>query len=72
SRENATKLALLAEVMKEGTKALPSNLHLNRRAEELYVKIYDKKTKDTSKVSFVFFFARIFFAALGKNRSKRK
>ncbi|MBM6829711.1 insulinase family protein, partial [Anaerotignum lactatifermentans] len=41
SRENATKLALLAEVMKEGTKALPSNLHLNRRAEELYDAVWD-------------------------------
>lgn len=40
-RENATKLALLAEVMKEGTKAFPSNLHLNRRAEELYDAVWD-------------------------------
>lgn len=40
-RENATKLALVAEVIKEGTKEFPSNLHLNRRAEELYDAVWD-------------------------------
>lgn len=40
-RENATKLAVLAELMKEGTRELPSNSHLNRRAEEMYDAVWD-------------------------------
>lgn len=40
-RENATKLALLAEVIKEGTEGYPSNIQLNRRAEEMYDAVWD-------------------------------
>lgn len=40
-RENATKIALLAEILKSGTKSAPSRMELERTAEEMYGALWD-------------------------------
>ena len=40
-RENATKLALLAEMLKSGTKKFPSRRELEKEAEEMYGAFWD-------------------------------